>query len=113
MNMHKDQKEIKEDKKSLLGYGIVGWPLTCNEYFFLNLYIVILIRSGWYWQDCFINDTDKIVLLITSKLYYKYLSVSILSTVFLLWESTLNDWTFIKICQVLTMCTALLKMYRI
>lgn len=38
----------------------MGRPLTCNEYFFLILCIVVY------------HDTDKIVLLTTSQLYDRY-----------------------------------------
>lgn len=60
MYEHIQGPEGNEEKNSLLGWGIVGPPLTCNEYFFLSLYIVLY------------HETAKIVLLITSKLYCKY-----------------------------------------
>ena len=72
MYEHIQGPEGNKGREKLLGWGIVGPPLTCNEYFFLSLYIVLY------------HETAKIVLLITSKLYYKYRSVFILPTIFLL-----------------------------
>lgn len=98
MNIYKDQKETKEEKNSLLGWGIVGRPLTCNEYFFVSLYIVLY------------HETAKTVLLVTSNNCITNIALSFYTTHYF---PPVNDWMFTKIYWVLAMCTELPKMYRI